>query len=53
MSSPIGHHDGGGIYQSSRWPEVIPPLQDDSKSLVLGTKETPLITGGSCAGQTD
>ncbi len=48
---PLGQHDSCSLYQSPRWCQVMSPVQDDSTSSVLGTKQTPLITSGSCAGQ--
>ncbi len=49
--SPLGQHDSGSLYQSPRRCQVTSPVQDDTTSSVLGTKQTPLITSGSCAGQ--
>ncbi len=50
---PDGQHNGGSLYQSPRCPQVASPVQDDSTSPVLGTKQTPLFIGGLCSGQTE
>ncbi len=49
--SPVGPYNCGVLHQPPRWSQVTLSLQDGPSPPFLGTERTPLVKGGSCAGQ--